>query len=78
MPQPNAGLIDLLYDAMSKDIGIIVASEEPLVLRQKLYALRRQDALFEPMSFVLSPTNPAGELWLLKSRPMREDKPVEL
>lgn len=75
MPQPN--LIDFLYEAMTSDIGIIVEADDPLLLRTRLYAIRAKDPLLSVLSLVLSPTNPTNELWILKSKPIPDDK-VEL
>ena len=65
--KPNA-LLHLLYDAMAQEIGITVTTDDPLRLRQKLYAERKRDPDFEVLSFVLSPRKPNSELWILKTK----------
>ena len=61
-------LLQLLYDAINAEYGIAVETNDPERLRQKLYPLRKQDELFTPLAFVLSPFNPQ-ELWILKKGP---------
>lgn len=72
-------LLEKLYDALRAPIGIVVETEDPERLRQKLYALRkeRQDAdpQLRVLSFMISPTNPGSELWILKAKqPNVEDQ----
>lgn len=62
-------LIEVLYEAVRSPVGILVECEEGADrLRQKLYALRRSigDAELDGLSFLLSPINPATELWIVK------------
>lgn len=66
-------LISYLYDALDSPLGIVVETDSPDRLRQKLYPLRKADPLFEPLSFVLSPINPS-HLWILK-RPANVEEP---
>ena len=61
-------LIDYLYEAMTSERGLILASDDPLALRNKLYAERRKDPLLAQLSFVLSPINPDGELWVVRTK----------
>jgi hypothetical protein len=56
----------LLFSALSADYGIKVTTSDPELLRQKLYKERRGDSTFLPLSFVISPENPKGELWIVK------------
>lgn len=60
-------MLHLLYEALTSPKGIVVESDDPERLRQKLYALRREiaDASLEALSFVISPVNP-GHLWIVK------------
>ena len=58
-------MLDLLYEALASPYGIVVESTDPLLLRTKLYSERRKDPSFNRLSFVLSPTNPTSELWIL-------------
>ena len=57
---------DLLLQALASEHGIIIRTPDPLRLRQKLYPLKKEDACFICLSFVLSPTNPDNELWVVK------------
>lgn len=59
-------LVDILYQAYHSERGVVVETNDPERLRQKLYALRRENlADFEPLAFVISPLNP-GDLWIVK------------
>jgi len=60
-------LIELLYEALNTELGVIVSTSDPVALKQKLYNLRREDPLFSQLSFVTSRTNPTGELWIVKN-----------
>lgn len=56
----------LMHEALASPLGLAVATNNPQNLRAKLYAARRADADLEPLSIHLSPTNPNGELWIVK------------
>lgn len=62
-------LVPLLYEALAADYGIVVVTNNPEQLRAKLYPLRKQDPDLEVLSFVISPANPAAELWIVKRGP---------
>ncbi len=59
-------LIELLYAALHSPLGIVVSTTSPERLRQKLYPLRKEDPALLPLSFIISPFNPGGELWIVK------------
>lgn len=60
-------LLERLYDALRTPLGVKVETEDTERLRAKLYALRREHMEeFGRLSFVLSPTAPKTELWILK------------
>src|SRR5690606_18328737 len=59
-------MIELLYEALDKEIGIKVATDNVERLRQKLYQFRRENPIFEHLLFIVSPTNSNGELWIVK------------
>lgn len=59
-------LIDLLYQALNSQSGIVVKTTSPERLRQKLYAERKVDQDLACLSFTISPTDPQGELWIVK------------
>lgn len=61
-------LIAYLYEALSSEVGIRLQTSDPERLRQKLYALRKQDEDLKALSFVISPTNPTAELWIVKEQ----------
>jgi len=56
----------LLCEALRSKSGIAVPDSNPKALRQRLYAEQRKDATFAELQFILSPTNPDGELWITK------------
>lgn len=59
-------LVELLYEALHSDLGIVVETEDAPALRQRLYRVAKSDEDFATLSFHLSPTNPTGELWIKK------------
>ena len=48
---------------------MVVNTNDPELLRQKLYPLRKEDSAFARLSFVISPINPTGQLWIVKAKP---------
>lgn len=58
-------LLDLLYAAYHSELGVVVETNDPERLRQKLYPLKKENPDFEPLAFVISPLNP-GDLWIIK------------
>lgn len=59
-------MIELLYEALRQPYGIIVSTDDVERLRAKLYPLRRGDPALMALSFIVSPTNPSSELWIVK------------
>lgn len=59
-------LLDLLYEAINTPLGIIVSTTDPVLLRQKLYPLRKSDPDFEPLTFLPSPKQPDIHLWIVR------------
>jgi hypothetical protein len=57
---------EFLYDALASELGIVVRSNDPVKLRERLYPLRKSEPEFADLSFVLSPTNPETDLWILR------------
>jgi hypothetical protein len=61
-------LLELLYRALRSEHGVAVKCiPSPLVVRQKLYAVRRaqNDPALSPLSFVEGPND---QLWIVKTR----------
>jgi len=60
--------LELLYTALASEAGIVVHSDDPQRLRQKLYSVRRAalDPSLDILSFVESPTEPTEQLWIVK------------
>lgn len=63
-------MIDLLYNALRTEYGLIVPTNSPERLRAKLYELRRRDPDLSVLTFKPSPTDPSGELWIIKREPV--------
>jgi hypothetical protein len=63
---------ELLLQAVASEHGLVVHTPEPLRLRQKLYSVKKEDVSFICLSFVLSPTDPDNELWIVKRDEIRE------
>jgi hypothetical protein len=58
-------LSELLYNALGSELGVVVETNDPERLRQKLYGLRKEIPGAEVLSFIISPLNPA-DLWIIK------------
>lgn len=59
-------LLEILYEAYRADLGIVISTNDPERLRQKLYAERKKDPDLRCLSFRISPTSPESELLILK------------
>lgn len=60
-------LLERLYDALRTPLGVKIDTDDTERLRAKLYALRRENMEeFGVLSFILSPTSPKTQLWILK------------
>lgn len=75
--KPHLDLLERMYDALRTPLGIVLETEDPDRLRQRLYALRREREASDPqlrtLAFVLSPTNPNHLLVLRRSASNEED-----
>lgn len=66
----NSEYLAHLYDALEQPLGIVLQTDNPERLRQKLYEIRREmSPTFDNISFVISPTGPQDQLWLVKKAP---------
>lgn len=65
---PSAVSIELWYAALGSPHGVIVSTSDPEKAKQKLYALRKEagDVDLYLLSIITSPTNPTGELWIVR------------
>lgn len=65
----SPAILELLYQALSSDRGIVIQAEDCDVeeLRQRLYRERKkaQDTTLDVLAFVLSPTDPT-QIWIVK------------
>lgn len=64
-----AELRAILYEALGTPLGLRVETENPELLRQRLYAERRSDPDFAVLSLHISPLNPGSEIWVAKKEP---------
>lgn len=56
---------ELLYNALRSPFGIVVETNDAERLRQRLYAVRKENEDFHPLSFIISPMN-GLDLWIVK------------
>lgn len=59
-------ILDLLYQALRAERGVVVETSDPDRLRQKLYAERKKDPDLACISIVKSRTHPESQLLLVK------------
>lgn len=69
--------LELWYQALASSFGVIIQTDDPKRCREKLYALREEqrrkgDLSLDSLSVSASPTNPGGELWIVKKKPDEE------
>lgn len=76
----SAKLLEYLYDALAQPTGLVILTSNPEKLRQKLYELRRDQApTFDDLAFLISPTNPTDQLWIVhKHQPAEPLEPLDL
>lgn len=61
--------LNLLYEALGTDLGVVILTNDAEKARQKLYKLRAEanDPDLESLSIVQSPTAP-NQLWIVKRK----------
>jgi hypothetical protein len=66
--------LELCYQALASQIGIVISVSDFISAQQKLYSARKKsgDTDLDVLQFRRSPTNPEGEIWIVKSRSRRE------
>lgn len=70
----DAQLIEYLYKALNSEHGVVISTDNPDLLRQKLYAARKTDPDLAAISISTSRTNPSEELWLV-NRNVQSERP---
>lgn len=62
-------MLELWYDALASDLGIVIKTNDPEALRQQLYKSRREagDPNLDNLSVRISPTMPREEVWIVKN-----------
>lgn len=61
-------LLSFLFEALKSEHGVVIGDSHPITLRQRLYSVQRTDPQFKELQFIISPTNPNGELWITKNQ----------
>jgi hypothetical protein len=63
--------LNTLYEALGTPLGVVVQTDNPEKLRAKLYRLRdgANDPMLKELSFVISPTMPQSQVWIVKRTP---------
>lgn len=64
--------LEVLYEALRAEYGVVVETNDAERLRQRLYALRRTEPSFTPLAFVISPFN-GTDLWIVKKEQASEE-----
>ena len=61
--------IQILYNALEKELGLIVETDDPRRLQQKLYAERRKlaDSKLNALSISISRENPDSQVWIYRN-----------
>jgi hypothetical protein len=68
-------IFEILIEALDSPYGIIVATNDPERLKQKLYAEMKKDEMFKALSCCTSRTNPGGEVWIVKKGQPDAERP---
>lgn len=70
----NGSLLGLWYEALAEEIGIVISTNNPDLLRQKLYAERRASGDPDLDSLVVRPSkfHPESELWIMRKKNEKE------
>ncbi len=63
----------ILYDALASEFGLVVETDDPIKLRERLYPLRKTEPEFADLSFAVSPLRSETELWIIR-RVRHEEK----
>lgn len=58
--------VEILYEALTTPLGLVVETPDPVHLRQKLYQAKAADPAFKDLAILTSRTAPNSELWIVK------------
>jgi hypothetical protein len=61
-----ADATEILYEALSSELGVVIQTDDPVAFRQRLYAAMRADPALNVFTVHLSRLNPTAELLLIK------------
>lgn len=59
---PNVSTI--LWQALSADLGVEVATNDPALFKQRAYKVRAQEPDLKPLALRTCPTDPEGKVWI--------------
>lgn len=67
-PATNHTLVEVLYAALRSEAGLVLRTDDPARLRQKLYQTRRalNDSDLDILRFIASRADPENELMVVK------------
>lgn len=67
---PSEPSLNILYEALGTPRGIVIETNNPERLRQRLYKLRDAagDTALRDLSFVSSPSVPQSHVWIVKRK----------
>lgn len=57
---------EILYEALSSELGVVIQTDDPIALRQRLYVAMRNDPSLNVFTIHLSRLNPTAELLLIR------------
>lgn len=57
----------LLTNALAEEHGLVVECSDPEKLRQQLYRIRKQQPIYETLSFMIDPANHTTHLMIVKT-----------
>lgn len=69
----GADYLEVWYAALAAQFGVVVETDDPARLKQKLYAARQGHPDFEGISIKTSPFHD-NQLWLVKRNPDEEER----
>lgn len=69
-------LTSLLTQACLSEVGIVIETNDPNRLRQRLYAVRKQSPEYAHLSFIIPPAASGNQLYIL-AKPENSDASSE-
>lgn len=67
MSKAATNYLELMFDALHNPLGVVILTNSPERLRQRLYKIRKDHApTFDDIAFIISPTEADSQLWIIK------------